>query len=205
MNHADEVWAISSRTEAQKYAYYKLRIGSIWNSGYETFEKDSFKGVDSQTMTCMSEFSSLSSGSILPFVYHVGEAVRSFMKAKTLKKKIRRLETRLQEGPKKLAKLKRKLEAMVKANEAAAKRKAAARDAASSRAAKRTKVKRTLNLSPERRAQLAEAMRARWAARRAAAAPSREETLASRDATPEQGVEKPGGPAASWWARNPQS
>ena len=143
----------------------------------------------------MSEFSSLSSGSILPFVYHVGEAVRSFMKAKTLKKKIRRLETRLQEGPKKLAKLKRKLEAMVKANEAAVKRKAAARDAAARRAAKRTKVKRTLNLSPERRAQLAEAMRARWAARRAAAAASREEPLASRDATLGLGVEKPGGPA----------
>jgi peptidoglycan hydrolase CwlO-like protein len=127
------------------------------------------------------------------------------MKAKTLKKKIRRLETRLQEGPKKLAKLKRKLEAMVKANEAAVKRKAAARDAAARRAAKRTKVKRTLNLSPERRAQLAEAMRARWAAKRAAAAPSGEETLPSRDATPGQGVEKPGGPAVSWWSRNPQS
>ena len=123
-------------------------------------------------MSCMSEFSSLSSGSILPFVYHVGEAIRSFMKAKTLKKKIRRLETRLKEGPKKLAKLKRKLEALVKANEAAAKRKAAARAAAARRAARRTKVKRTLNLSPERRAQLAEAMRARWAAKRAAAAPS---------------------------------
>ena len=146
-------------------------------------------------MTCMSEFSSLSSGSILPFIYHVGEAIRSFMKAKTLKKKIRRLEIRLQEGPKKLAKLKRKLEAMVKANEAAAKRKAAAREAAARRAAKRTKVKRTLNLSPERRAQLAEAMRARWAARRAAAAASREEALASRDATPGLSVEKPGGPA----------
>lgn len=149
-------------------------------------------------MTCMSEFSSLSSGSILPFVYHVGEAIRTFMKAKTLKKKILRLETRLQEGPKKLAKLKRKLEAVVKANEAAVKRKAAARDAAARRAAKRTKVKRTLNLSPERRAQLAEAMRARWAARRAAAAPNREETLASRDATPGQGAEEPSRPAASW-------
>ena len=155
-------------------------------------------------MTCMSEFSSLSSGSILPFVYHVGEAIRSFMKAKTLKKKIRRLEIRLQEGPKKLAKLKRKLEAMVKANEAAAKRKAAAREAAARRAAKRTKVKRTLNLSPERRAQLAEAMRARWAARRAAAAASREEALASRDAPPGQGFEAPGGSFVSWSARDPE-
>jgi len=127
------------------------------------------------------------------------------MKAKTLKKKIRRLETRLREGPKKLAKLKRKLEALVKANEAAAKRKAAARAAAARRAARRNKVKRTLNLSPERRAQLSEAMRARWAARRAAAAPRPEETLLSGDVTPEQGVENPGGPAVSWWTRNPQS
>jgi hypothetical protein len=114
------------------------------------------------------------------------------MKAKTLKKKIRRLETRLREAPKKLAKLKRKLEALVKANERAAKRKEAARAAAARRAARRTKVKRTLNLSPERRAQLAEAMRARWAAKRAGAAPRPEETLASRDATPGQGTEEPG-------------
>ena len=106
------------------------------------------------------------------------------MKPKTLKKKIRRLETRLREGPRKLARWKRKLEALVKANEAAAKRKAAARAAAGSRAAKRTKVKRTLNLSPERRAQLAEAMRARWAAKRAAAVSGPSETSADRDSTP---------------------
>jgi predicted nucleic acid-binding Zn-ribbon protein len=120
------------------------------------------------------------------------------MKAKTLKKKIRRLETRLREGPKKLAKLKRKLEALVKANETAAKRKAAARAADARRAARRTKVKRTLNLSPERRAQLAEAMRARWAAKRASAAPNPEETSANRDTPPGQGLEEPGGPAVSW-------
>ena len=46
------------------------------------------------------------------------------MKLKTLKKKIRRLETRLLEGPKKLAKLKGKLAALVKANAAKAKKKA---------------------------------------------------------------------------------
>jgi prefoldin subunit 5 len=49
------------------------------------------------------------------------------MKLKTLKKKIRRLETRLQEGPKKLAKLKGKLAALVKANAAKAKKKSTAR------------------------------------------------------------------------------
>ena len=108
------------------------------------------------------------------------------MKAKTLKKKIRRLETRLLEGPKKLAKLKRKLEALEKANAAKAKRKSMAQAAALPKkkrgstakskpaSAENTgvpkKEKRKLNLSPERREQLAEAMRARWAAKRAAEA-----------------------------------
>jgi biopolymer transport protein ExbB/TolQ len=122
----------------------------------------------------------------------------SVMKIKTLRKKIRRLETRLREGPKKLARLKRKLEAQVRADEAAARRKAAARVAAARRAARRKKVKRTLNLSPERRAQLADAMRARWAAKRAAAVPSPEQISANRDSTPEQGAEGPAGPIASW-------
>ena len=109
------------------------------------------------------------------------------MKLKTLKKKIRRLETRLLEGPKKLAKLKGKFAALVKANAAKAKKKSTAR-AAGAREKKRSataksqvkpagaqrsvpkKVKRKLNLSPERREQLAAAMRARWAAKRAAEA-----------------------------------
>jgi len=109
------------------------------------------------------------------------------MKLKTLKKKIRRLETRLLEGPKKLAKLKGKLAALVKANAAKAKKKSAARaagarknkpnstarsqiKAADAKGAGPKKVKRKLNLSPERREQLAAAMRARWAAKRAAEA-----------------------------------
>ena len=110
------------------------------------------------------------------------------MKLKTLKKKIRRLERRLLEGPKKLAKLKGKLAALLTANAAKAKKKSMAR-AASARAKKRNstakpqakaagakraagpkKAKRKLNLSPERREQLAAAMRARWAAKRAAEA-----------------------------------
>ena len=107
------------------------------------------------------------------------------MKLKTLKKKIRRLETRLLEGPKKLAKLKGKLAALVKANAAKAKKKSTARaavarkkepkstaksqvKAADPKGAAPKKVKRKLNLSPERREQLAAAMRARWAAKRAA-------------------------------------
>ena len=106
------------------------------------------------------------------------------MKLKTLKKKIRRLETRLLEGPKKLAKLKVKLGALVKANAAKAEKKAAAKAAATRKKNRGTtaksqvestsakgsapkKAKRKLNLSPERREQLAAAMRARWAAKRA--------------------------------------
>lgn len=119
------------------------------------------------------------------------------MNLKTLRKKIRKLETRLQETPQKLVKLRQKLEAMTKAKARKAKRKSAARDAAARRttnasaptqeekgrstAQPETKVsvalerspakkaKRKLNLSPERRAQLAAAMKARWAAKRAAA------------------------------------
>ena len=119
------------------------------------------------------------------------------MKLKTLKKKIRKLEARLKEGPTKLAKLKRRLEAMTKANAMKARRKVAARapeareraksltpmqkekggvtaqppvrTAGTKRRSAAKKVKRKLNLSPERRAQLAAAMKARWAAKRAAA------------------------------------
>lgn len=116
------------------------------------------------------------------------------MKFKTLNKRIHRLEMRLQEGPGKLAKLKRKLEAMTAAKAKAAKRKLAtralkapgrtkkkkrpaptktqARPAAAKKTGAQKKAKRKLNLSPERRAQLAAAMKARWAAKRAALATS---------------------------------
>ena len=130
------------------------------------------------------------------------------MKLKTLKKKIRRLETRLLEGPKKLAKLKGKLAALVKANAAKAKKKSTARAAAARKkkgsstaksqakpaAAKRAvapkKVKRKLNLSPERREQLAAAMKARWAAKRAAEA-TLPETSATGDFTLGQTPQSP--------------
>jgi hypothetical protein len=129
------------------------------------------------------------------------------MKLKTLKKKIRRLETRLLEGPKKLAKLKGKLAALVTANAAKAKKKSSAR-AAAARAKKRDstaksqakpasakthapkKVKRKLNLSPERREQLAAAMRARWAAKRAAEA-TLPDASANRDFTLGQAPQSP--------------
>ena len=104
------------------------------------------------------------------------------MKLKDLRKKIRRLEKRLQESPKKLARLKEKLKAAEAAKALKAARKSAARTTAKrlgnkpspSAEAKKSrpvkKAKRKLNLSPERRAQLAAAMKARWAAKRAAEA-----------------------------------
>ena len=87
------------------------------------------------------------------------------MKLKNLRKKIRRLEKRLQEGPKKLSKLRQKLQAAEAARWMKAARKSAARATATRPVAK---AKRKLNLSPERRAQLSAAMKARWAAKRAA-------------------------------------
>src|SRR5437879_1682688 len=116
------------------------------------------------------------------------------MKLKNLRKKIRRLEARLEEGPQKLAKLKRKLQAMAVAKARKAQKKAAravarqtVKSSTPTQNVKRRltanlqvkpvslkgpsaarKVKRKLNLSPERRAQLAAAMKARWAAKRAA-------------------------------------
>ena len=85
------------------------------------------------------------------------------MKLKKLKKKIQQLEKRLREGPEKLAKLKCKLQQAESTKALKAARKSAARVTASAG----KKPKRKLNLSPERRAQLAAAMKARWAAKRA--------------------------------------
>jgi hypothetical protein len=112
------------------------------------------------------------------------------MKLKNLRKKVRRLEARLRAGPGKLGRLKRKLDALAAAKARKAQQKAAARAvarqtikssappkkknvkpaiAAKSGAATK-KAKRKLNISPERRAQLSAAMKARWAAKRAAEA-----------------------------------
>lgn len=99
------------------------------------------------------------------------------MKRKSLEKRIQRLEKRLREGPKKLAKLKHKLQAKIAAEAKEARRKSRvrrrrmqaseARKEAEGANKPAPKAKRKLNLSPERRAQLAEAMKARWAAKRA--------------------------------------
>src|ERR1700736_3031613 len=53
------------------------------------------------------------------------------------------------------------------------------------------KVKRKLNLSPERRAQLAAAMKARWAAKRAAVAATPQKTSTDRDFTLGQAPQSP--------------
>ena len=99
------------------------------------------------------------------------------MKLKNFRKKIRRLEKRLQEGPKKLAKLRQKLEAAEAAKAMKASRKSAARARLAAQSSTSIgsvkKAKRKLNLSPERRAQLSAAMKARWAAQRAAEANSK--------------------------------
>jgi hypothetical protein len=120
------------------------------------------------------------------------------MKPKNLSKKIRRLEARLQKGTKKLAKLKQKLEAAAKADVAKKKRKSAGgggearkkvpqvQAAAVERPDAAKKVKRKLNLTPERRAQLATAMKARWAAKRAAAQASAQDTSIEPGLTSEQ-------------------
>jgi hypothetical protein len=99
---------------------------------------------------------------------------------KDLGKKIRRLEKRLREGPKKLAELKRRLEAAEATKALNAASKSGARAAAALIAEPKKpgakKAKRKLNLTPERRAQLAAAMKARWAAKRAAEANAVEPT-----------------------------
>jgi predicted RNase H-like nuclease (RuvC/YqgF family) len=96
------------------------------------------------------------------------------MKLKKLRKKIQELEKRLREDSERLAGLRRKLQQAESAKALKAARKSAVRATASggknslepTTGAKKPKKK--LNLSPERRAQLAAAMKARWAAKRAA-------------------------------------
>ena len=102
------------------------------------------------------------------------------MKPKKLKKRIQQLEKRLREGSEKLDRLRGKLQQAETAKALKAARKSAARVTASAgknspeptigakKPSSAKKAKKKLNLSPERRAQLAAAMKARWAAKRAA-------------------------------------
>lgn len=93
------------------------------------------------------------------------------MKSKTLRKKIRRLETRIDKDTRKLARFKRRqAEAGAGGPKKTKKRakKTSAPRSTSSRAQKPKKKKRSM--SPEARAKLAALMKERWAARRAASA-----------------------------------
>jgi hypothetical protein len=125
---------------------------------------------------------------------------------KSLKKKIRRLEARLQKGAKKLARLKQKLgaaetraAAKPRSKSAARAKKAGKASASIDKSKKRLPLKaggkpaatvkgsgaaksakRKLNLTPERREQLAAAMRARWAAKRAATGTNTQQSSGSQ-------------------------
>jgi hypothetical protein len=135
------------------------------------------------------------------------------MGQKRLIKKVRRLEARLQKGATKLADLKRKLRAVEAGKLAKAKSKSSARtrkalavgeipaptQTVQQRLMAMTapkpegttggssfkKLKKKSHITPERRAQLSAAMKARWAAKRAAAA-APEPSSQEQTATPEE-------------------
>ena len=133
------------------------------------------------------------------------------MKLKNLRKKVRRLEKWLQEGPKKLARLRQKLQAAQAAKAMKAAGKPAARATATrpvpkpstpiekksptqmteSKKPSASKAKRKLNLSPERRAELAAAMKARWAAKRAAEASATPASADDQHSAPDSTPQRP--------------
>ena len=120
------------------------------------------------------------------------------MKPKKLKKRIQQLEKRLREGSEKLDRLKRRLQQAETAKALKAARKSAARATASAgtkspgSTAGEKKSKRKLNLSPERRSQLSAAMKARWAAKRAAEGNSATSSNQNSPAPPTQPPENRG-------------
>lgn len=123
------------------------------------------------------------------------------MRLKKLRKKIERLEERLRQGPAKLAKLKQRLHEAESAKGLKAARKSAARatsahptgklplSSGANKPSSTKKIKKTRNLSPERRAQLSAAMKARWTARRAAEASATTASSDDQHAAPESGSE----------------
>jgi hypothetical protein len=120
-------------------------------------------------------------------------------KRKSLNKRIQRLKTRLEKDAKKLAKLTMKLAAGVtaagtrrrrKPTTSATKTKKPAKSSTQAAAKKPIpgpKARKKLNLTPERRAQLAAAMKARWAAKRAAAAANKRRNSGGQDFPPTDG------------------
>ena len=135
----------------------------------------------------MGEILSLTRNAI--FTFAVRRQEETNMKLKKLRKKIQQLEKRLREGPGKLASLKRKLQQAESAKALKAARKSAARATASARKKSQKKPKRKLNLSPERRAQLSAAMKARWEAKRVAAGNSSTSTNQNSPMPPMQAPE----------------
>jgi hypothetical protein len=130
------------------------------------------------------------------------------VKLKNLRKKIRRLEKWLQEVQKKLAKLRQKLQAAQASKAMKAARKPAARGPApkpstpiekkspvqtteSKKPSASKKAKRKLTLSPERRAQLAAAMKARWAAKRVAQASATPASAVNQHSAPDSTPQRP--------------
>ena len=126
------------------------------------------------------------------------------MKLKKLKKKILQIEKCLREDSERLGRLRRKLQQAESAKALKAARKSAARATASvgknspepTTGAKKPsdakKAKKKLNLSPERRAQLSAAMKARWAAKRVAEGNSTTSSDQNSPMPPAQPPEKRG-------------
>jgi hypothetical protein len=105
------------------------------------------------------------------------------MKPKKITKRIRRLEARLQRRAKKLAKLKQKLEARTQKKKRRVTPKPGMEPTGKGGSVGK-RAKRKLDLTPERRAQLAAAMKARWAAKRSAAAANPQNSSADPGLTP---------------------
>ena len=126
------------------------------------------------------------------------------MKLKKLKKKILQIEKCLREDSERLGRLRRRLQQAESAKALKAARKSAARATASvgknsseptigaKKPSDAKKAKKKLNLSPERRAQLSAAMKARWAAKRAAEGNSTTSSDQNSPTPPTQPPEKRG-------------
>jgi hypothetical protein len=95
--------------------------------------------------------------------------------AKNLNKKIRRLVQRIEKDTKKLAKLRLKLSG-AGAKKKQPKKTASPKAESKKQAHAKTKKRRRPHISPERRAELSAAMKARWAAKRARSSPKGSET-----------------------------
>jgi hypothetical protein len=96
------------------------------------------------------------------------------IKLKSLKKKLKKLESSLQKDANKLAKLQRKVESALRAESAHTKSVAGVNGGSKPRKPAAPPAKKKRMLTAEGRAKLASLMRARWEAKRAVAASSGE-------------------------------